>query len=109
MAIDMLGNPVLPGEPRVEHAVRDVPRHFLRADQHALDLGIVDRREVRTRADVDVEPRSGEQLHRRILEGSFGYAEFQFHSVSRSWPSAGLKSGSTSRSSVLRSFIPCPV
>jgi hypothetical protein len=25
--------------PGVEHAVGDVPRHLLRADQHALDLG----------------------------------------------------------------------
>ena len=38
----VLGDPVLAGEPRVEHAVRDVARHLLRANQHAFDLRIVD-------------------------------------------------------------------
>ena len=41
----VLGDPVLAGEAGVEDAVGDVARHLLRADQHALDLGIVDRRE----------------------------------------------------------------
>ncbi len=31
-------DPVLTGEAAVEHAVRDVPRHFLRANQHAFDF-----------------------------------------------------------------------
>ena len=38
----VLGNPVLTREAGIEHAIRDVTRHLLRADQHALDLGIVD-------------------------------------------------------------------
>ncbi len=38
-------NPVASGEAGVEHAVFDVARHFLRADQHAFDFRVVDRRE----------------------------------------------------------------
>ena len=66
----VLGDPVLAGEPAVEHAVGHVARHFLRANQHALDLGIVDRRKVRARADVDREPGAREELHGRVLQRS---------------------------------------
>ena len=34
----VFANPVLAGEAGVEHAVADVARHLLRADQHALEL-----------------------------------------------------------------------
>ena len=57
-----------PVRPGVEHAVRDVARHLLRANQHAVDLRIVDGREVRPRARVDVESRAREELDRRVLQ-----------------------------------------
>ena len=82
----VFGDPVLAGEPGVEHAVRDVARHLLRADQHALDLGIVDGREVRPRADVDVEAGAREQLHRRVLQRAFRDAELEFHRIPRHAP-----------------------
>ena len=75
----VLGDPVLAGEAGVEHAVRDVARHLLRANQHALDLRIVDGREVRARADVDVEARAREQLNRRVLQRALRNAELEFH------------------------------
>ena len=75
----VLRNPVLAGEPGVEHAVGDVPRHFLRANQHAFDLGVVHGREVRPRADVEREAGAGEELHRRVLQRAFRDAEFEFH------------------------------
>ncbi len=75
----VLGNPVLAGQAGVEDAVRDVARHLLRADQHALDLRIVDRREVRARAHVDVEAGPREQLNGRVLERAFRDAELQLH------------------------------
>src|SRR5262249_31082952 len=78
----VLLNPVLAGETRIEDAVREVARHLLRADQHAVDFRIVDRREVRARADVDVEAGAGEQLHRRVLERPFGNPELEFHRAS---------------------------
>ena len=84
----VLGDPVLAGEAGVEHAVRDVARHLLRADQHALDLGIVDRREVRPRADVDVEAGAREQLDGRVLQRAFRDAEFQFHRMRHACPAA---------------------
>ena len=67
----VLGDPVLPREAAVEHAVGDVACHLLRANQHALDLGIVDGRKIRPRAHVDGEPRAREQLHGRVLQRSF--------------------------------------
>jgi len=75
----VFGDPVGAGEARVEDAVRHVARHFLRANQHALDVGIVDRGEVRSRADVDIEAGAREELDRRVLQRAFRDAEFQFH------------------------------
>ena len=71
VASGVLGDPVLAGEPRVEHPVGDVARHLLRADQHAVDFRIVDRREVRPRAGVDVEPGAREEVNRRVLQRAF--------------------------------------
>src|SRR5213075_1985181 len=59
----------------------DVARHLLRADQHALDLGIVDRRKVRPRADVDVEAGAREQLDGRVLQRPFRNAEAKLHGI----------------------------
>jgi hypothetical protein len=77
----VLGNPVETGQARVEHAGRHVARHLLSANQHALDLGIVDRGEVRARVDVDVEARTREELDRRILQRSLGESELQLHGI----------------------------
>src|SRR5262249_42826341 len=74
-------DPVLSRQPRVEDAVRDIARHFLGADQHARDLGVVDSGEVGPGADVDVEAGTGEQLNRRVLQGAFRYPQFQLHLV----------------------------
>ena len=52
----------------VDGSVLDVPRHFLRADQHALELGIVDSGEVRPAVDVQGEAGAREQLYRRVLQ-----------------------------------------
>src|SRR5262249_37149898 len=75
----VFGNPIEPRQSRIEHAFADVPRHLLRADQHAFDFRIVDRGEIRTRADIDVEPRAREQLHGRILQRALGDAEPKLH------------------------------
>jgi hypothetical protein len=77
----MFGNPVLAGEAGVEHAVSDVARHFLRADQHALDLHVVDRRKIRSRVDPHLVAGALEQLDRRILQRSLRNSQFQFHFV----------------------------
>ncbi len=70
------------GQPGVEHAVLDVARHLLRADQHAFDLGIVDRGKIRAAAGRDVEAGAAEQVDGRVLQAAFGDAEFQFHLAS---------------------------
>jgi hypothetical protein len=79
MADLMLGDPVLARQPRVEHAVGDIARHLLRANEHAVDLGIVDRGKVRSRVDEDREPRALEQLHRRLFERPLRKTQFEFH------------------------------
>src|SRR4029453_13264054 len=70
-------DPVLTGEASVEHTVGDVGRHLLCADQHAIDLWIVNRRKVRSRACIDVESGARKQLDRRVLQRAFGDAEFE--------------------------------
>ena len=47
-------DPVAAGEAGVEDAVFDVARHFLGADEHALDFGIVDGGEIGAAAGGDV-------------------------------------------------------
>ena len=68
----------LTGQAGVEDSVSDVPRHFLRANEHALDVRIVDGRVIRPRADVHVEAGAREQLDRRVLERALGNAEPEF-------------------------------
>ena len=58
-------------------AVADISGHLLRANQHALDFRIVDRRIVRARARVDIETRAGEQLDGCVLQRSLRDAEFE--------------------------------
>jgi hypothetical protein len=75
----VLGDPVLSGQPGVNHAVGNVARHFLRPDEHAVDLAVVNRGVVGARIDVDVEPGAREQLDRGVLKRSLGQTEFQRH------------------------------
>src|SRR5687768_12505640 len=77
----MLGHPVEAGQPGVEHALADVARHFLRANQHALDFRIVDGGEVGPRADVDVEAGAREQLDGSVLQRPLGEAQLELHGI----------------------------
>src|SRR5262249_35279855 len=101
-----------------------VPRHFLCANQHALELRIVDRRKVRPRTDVDVESRAREQLNGRVLQGAFGNSELQFHVKSsntegtekteshgglRSWSAYSVASVLVPLASVLKKHVRSPV
>ena len=83
-AIDLgfvLLHPVAAGEAGVENAVFDVARHFLRADQHALDFGIVDAGEVGAAAGGDLEAGAAEQIDGGVLQAAFGNAEFELHGL----------------------------
>jgi hypothetical protein len=80
-AVAVLGDPVEAGEAGVEHALADIARHFLRANQHALDLGVVDRGKYDACVDVDVESGAREQLNRRILERALGKTQLQLHGI----------------------------
>ena len=93
----MLCDPVLTREAGVEHAVGDVARHLLRADQHALDVGVVDGGEVRSCARVDVEAGAREELDRRVLERSLRQTEFEASHCSSS-RAACVRPGSPVRS-----------
>jgi hypothetical protein len=70
-------NPVVAGEAGVEGAVLDVASHLLRADEHALDLGVVDGGKVAAAAGVDVPAGAGEESEGGVLEAAFGDAEFE--------------------------------
>ncbi len=75
----VLFHPIAAGEAGVEHAVFDVAGHFLRADEHALDFGIVDAGEVGAAAGDDLESGAAEQIDGGVFETAFGNAEFEFH------------------------------
>jgi hypothetical protein len=76
-----LFNPVAAGESGVQHAVFDVARHFLRADHHAFDFGIVNGRKIRSRAGGDVETRAAKQIDGRVFQAALGNAELELHDL----------------------------
>ena len=73
-----LDHPVDAGQAGVEHAVIDVARHLLRANQHALNLAVVDGGKVGAAIGVDVPSGALEERNGRILQAAFGNAESQF-------------------------------
>ena len=77
----VLLHPVAAGEAGIEHAVFDVARHLLRADQHAFDFGIVNRRKIRAAAGGDLESGAAEQIDRGVFQTAFGNSEFEFHDL----------------------------
>ena len=107
LGVDQIGNghnfqpafhdPVESGQPSIEHAVLHVSRHLLRANQHALDVGIGGARRVRPAVGVDVESGARKQLQRRLLQTAFGNANAQFHGSDPSAWTAGLAQGQASR------------
>ena len=62
----------MPVRPVVEGSMVDVARHLLGADQHALDLGVVDRGEVRPAIGVDIPSSAFEQGNGRFLQTALG-------------------------------------
>src|SRR6476469_10940405 len=76
-----LFHPVAPRHSRVQDAIVHIPRHLLRANQHAFDLRVIDSRKVRPAAGRDIEAGAAEQINRRILEASFGNAKLELHAL----------------------------
>jgi hypothetical protein len=74
-------NPIAAREPRVEDPVLHIARHFLRADQHALDLRIVDGRKIGAAAGGDAEAGAAEQIDGGVFQAALGNAEFELHFV----------------------------
>src|ERR1035438_1465880 len=72
-------DPVDTGEAGIENAVIDVTRHLLRANQHALDLAVVDGGEVGAAVSVDVPASALEESNGCILQTAFGDAESEEH------------------------------
>ena len=77
----VLDDPVAAGEAGVEDAILDVAGHFLGADQHAFDIGIVDAREIRPAAGGDGEAGAAEQVDGGVFEAPFGYSQLEFHGL----------------------------
>ena len=77
----VLLDPIAAGEAGVENAVFDVARHFLGADEHALDFGIVDGGEIGAAAGGDLEAGAAEEIDGGVFEAAFGNAEFELHGL----------------------------
>ncbi len=75
----VLDDPVVAGEAAVEGAVLDVARHLLGAHHHALDLRVVDGREVGALGHGDEEPRAAEEVDRRVLQAPLRQSELECH------------------------------
>ena len=78
----VLVDPVAPGETGIENAVFDVARHFLRTDEHALDLRIVDAGEIGAAGGGDLESGAAEEIDGGVFQAAFGNAEFELHRLS---------------------------
>ena len=72
-----LQNPVEAGDGAVEDALADVARHFLRPDQDALDLRVVDVGVVGAAGDAQVVAGADEQFLRGFLQAALGDAQAQ--------------------------------
>ncbi len=71
-------DPVVAGEAGVEGAVLDVAGHLLGADEHALDLDVVDGGEVGAAVGEDAPAGAFEECDGGVLEAALGDAEFEF-------------------------------
>jgi len=72
-------DPIAAGEPGIENPVVYIASHFLGANEHALDLGIVDAGEIGTAAGGDGETGAAEQVDGGVFQAAFGDAEFEYH------------------------------
>src|SRR5581483_5290544 len=73
-------HPVDAGEARIQHAVVNIARHLLCADQHALNLAVVDGREIRTAVGIDIPTRALEESNSGVLQTALRNAETKFFS-----------------------------
>ena len=80
VGLDFL-DPVAAGEAGIEDAVFDVAGHFLGADEHAFDFGIVDGGEVGAAGGGDGEAGAAEEIDGGVFEAAFGDAEFELHGL----------------------------
>ncbi len=70
-------HPVVTRNPRVQRAGFDVTRHLLRAHQQTLDFGVVNRRDVTSRAQRDLPTGPRKKIERRVLQAAFGDSQLQ--------------------------------
>jgi hypothetical protein len=71
----VLLDPVPARDAGVEHPLLDVARHLLRADQHALQLVVVDLRVQRPLGNADPEARALEERRHRVLQRALRKSE----------------------------------
>ena len=74
----VFADPVVSGESAVEDALFHIAGHFLRADEHTFDFGIVNRGEIRTGVDRDLITGFGEHIGCRLFQTAFRKSEHQF-------------------------------
>src|SRR5208283_5508540 len=86
-------HPVNARQPRVQNTVIDIPGHLLRANQHALDLRIVDGRKVRPPVRKDPPAGALEQRDGGVLQASLGNPQPQLVRHQRTSPSTVAPTG----------------
>jgi hypothetical protein len=74
----VLEHPVVAGQAGVQRAVLHIARHLLRTHQHALDLRVVDRREVAAATRIDAPARALKERNRRVLQAALWNSQLQF-------------------------------
>ena len=76
-----LQHPIDASQTRIERAMLDVASHLLSANQHALDLRIIGRCKIGTRADVNLQASTRQHGQRGLLQAAFGDAQSKRHCV----------------------------
>ncbi len=70
-------HPIVAGDPGIQGAGLDVARHLLRAHQQTLDFGVVNRRNITSRAQRDLPAGTRKKIECRVLQAPFRDSQFQ--------------------------------
>ena len=70
-------HPIVTGNSRVQRARLDVARHLLSAHQQTLDFGVVNRRNVTSRAQRNFPARTRKEIEGGLLKAAFRDSQLQ--------------------------------
>ena len=70
-------NPIVASDASVKNTIVYIPRHFLSADEQALDFVVVDAGKVRSRRELDVVAGLSKKFAGRFLQTASRDTQFQ--------------------------------